>query len=481
MRKDDLTRFEPVAEPPRAVTGASIPQNGPDAILSAQSHPVEDGEDDRIRVGALVRGRFELESMIGHGSTGTVYKALDRLHREMQDRDPYVAIKILGEEFRRHPKALITLQRETRKAQALTHPNIVNVHNFDRDGSVVYMTMELLDGETLRNVIDENARGGLAPEQAVPMIRSMASALAYAHENGIVHSDFKPGNVFLTLKKQIKVLDFGVARAVAPDAATGGARAAADVPEVTGMTPAYASLEMLEGQDPTPADDVFALATVAYELLTGRHPFDSCPPDEFRLARMRSSLPSGLSGPQARALRRAFSARRESRHANAGEFLKEFDGSGFVKPVAQAGTATGIVSLIAVAFVWGPGAGVQPEVAFEDLPPQVQQRFEDAVREGETALGFGNAALNDAFHYFSQAHALHPGNPRAVAGLEAVADGFLASLPDADAAIRDAAFELLYCQDHLRRYAPIGAACRDLLGAERCATIAASCPSLVAD
>lgn len=87
-----------------------------------------------------------------NGSTRVVYRAVDRLHREMQDRDPYVAIKILNANLKRHPSALIALQRETRKARLLAHENIINVHSFDRDGSVVYMTMERLDGKSLRSI-----------------------------------------------------------------------------------------------------------------------------------------------------------------------------------------------------------------------------------------------------------------------------------------------------------------------------------------
>ena len=160
-----------------------------------------------------MRGRFELESLIGEGGMGVVYRAVDRLKKEMHERDPYVAIKILNANLHRYPSALIALQRETRKAQLLAHENIINVHSFDRDGSIVYITMELLDGQSLRTLVAENAATGLPAAEAIPMIRSMAKALAYAHENDIVHSDFKPANVFLTREKQIKVLDFGLARA----------------------------------------------------------------------------------------------------------------------------------------------------------------------------------------------------------------------------------------------------------------------------
>lgn len=422
-----------------------------------------------LGVGALVRERYELESALGAGAMGVVYRALDRLHLEMQDRDPYVAIKILSEEFKRQPGALITLQREVRKAQSLAHENIVNVYNFDRDGGVVYMTMELLDGKALDTIIGEQRGAGLASNAAVPLIRGMARGLAYAHRNDIVHSDLKPGNVFVTRKGQVKVLDFGVARAASAELQAGSVR------EVGGMTPTYASLEMLDGQDPTPADDVFALAVVAYELLTGCHPFERRPADEARLRALRSRMPPGLSRSQRRALLRAFAPERESRHADAGAFLEDFEGASTTKLVAQAGVAAAVLFALAAAVVWMRGGELQPEIAFEDLPPEAQQRFETAVREGETALGFGDAAINEAFTYFSRAHDIHPYNARAVAGLEAVADRFLASLPGADAATQRDVLDLLYCHDYLGSYRPVARTCRDRLGAEQCAAIAATC------
>ncbi len=255
-----------------------------------------------VDIGSVVRGRFELESMIGEGGMGVVYRAVDRLHKEMQDRDPYVAIKILNSNLKSHPSALIALQRETRKAQLLAHENIINVHTFDRDGSIVYMTMELLDGKSLRTLVEEN-NAGLPASEAIPMIRSMAKALAYAHDNEIVHADFKPGNVFLTRKKQIKILDFGLARAT-PTVGPPEGGSVLDSPALGGMTPAYASPSMLDGRDPTPADDVFALAIVSYELLTGRHPFDYQRPDEAGLAAVRSTALPHLSRLQPRDLSR---------------------------------------------------------------------------------------------------------------------------------------------------------------------------------
>jgi non-specific serine/threonine protein kinase len=190
VNSDDVTNVTARGDPaPSRVSLGTVVRSGrvkPDGATRG-----DDPNRTSVDVGSVVRGRFELESMIGAGGMGVVYRAVDRLHKEMQDRDPYVAIKILNANLKRHPSALIALQRETRKAQLLAHENIINVHSFDRDGSIVYMTMELLDGQSLRALVAENG-GGLPAAEAVPMIRSMAKALAYAHDNEIVHSDFKP-------------------------------------------------------------------------------------------------------------------------------------------------------------------------------------------------------------------------------------------------------------------------------------------------
>ena len=156
------------------------------------------------------------------------------------------------------PEAIAALHGEYKKALQLSHPNIVKVQNFSHDGDEIFMVMELLEGRSLRdNVIAGSERGGLAQAQALSLIGGLSRGLAYAHRLGIVHADFEPRKAFLTDEKTAKVLDFGIARAL-------GRRAAAR---------AYASAEQLEGAAPDPRDDVYALAVVSYELLTGRHPF----------------------------------------------------------------------------------------------------------------------------------------------------------------------------------------------------------------
>src|SRR5262249_6385782 len=104
-------------------------------------------------VGQVLNNRFVLKEELGAGGMGTVFKAVDLRKEEAQDRNPFVAVKVLNEDFRRHPEALKTLQREAKKAQALAHPNVINVHDFDRDGTVLYMTMEYLPGRSLDSIV----------------------------------------------------------------------------------------------------------------------------------------------------------------------------------------------------------------------------------------------------------------------------------------------------------------------------------------
>ena len=101
----------------------------------------------------MLNGRFVLAQRLGEGGMGTVYKALDLRKQEAQDRTPFVALKVLSEDFRRHPEALKSLQRETKKAQTLAHPNVITVHDFDRDGATIYMTMEYLPGQSLDRIV----------------------------------------------------------------------------------------------------------------------------------------------------------------------------------------------------------------------------------------------------------------------------------------------------------------------------------------
>lgn len=241
---------------------------------STWSHIADAEAGDFVTVGSLLKGRFYLEKEIGRGGMGVVFKARDERKVEARDRDPYVAVKVLNDEFRRHPDSLISLQRESRRSQQLAHDNIVRVYDFDKDRTIVFMTMEYVDGSDLKQLIREKAYNGMPLAQARPLIEGMARALGRAHAAGVVHSDFKPGNVMVTRDGVPKVFDFGIARAGKHMGDAVGEQTVFDAGTLGALTPAYASLEMIRGEDPVPSDDVYALGCVTFELLTGKHPYD---------------------------------------------------------------------------------------------------------------------------------------------------------------------------------------------------------------
>ena len=305
------TRMQTVAEPPPPPP----PARSSDAGAS--------GLDQVKGTGDTLNNRFVLEECLGVGGMGTVYKALDMRKLEASDRKPYLAIKVLNTQFRGNPKSLIALQREARKAQVLAHRNIVTVYDFDRDGAIVYLTMEYLSGKPLSQILRTQDFKGMPVQSALPIVRGMSSALAYAHERGFVHCDFKPANVFLTDTGEVKVIDFGIARVFQRPEEESDATVF-DPGSLGALTPAYASPEMLEHLEPDPRDDIYALGCITYELLTGRHPFDRQSATQARASNRQPQRPETLSNRQWRALRATLAFDRKSRTPTVSRFVEEF-------------------------------------------------------------------------------------------------------------------------------------------------------------
>lgn len=324
---------------PRAHTkGAPAPQ---DAV---EFEPSASGSGAVTKT--VIKGRFELDKLLGVGGMGAVYKALDRRKLEASDSEPYVAIKLLNDDFQQHPDAFISLQREARKSQTLAHPNIVTVYDFDREDDRVFMTMEFLEGSPLDKLLREHADVGLEFDQACSVLHDISQALIYAHSHQIVHSDFKPGNIFVTRKKGAKVFDFGIARAVSEGsvASSAGEKTLFDAGTLGALTPAYASYEMLKGGEPAPSDDVYALACVAYELFSGRHPFGKQPADKAAERKLKPARIRSLSRRQWRALESALAIHREDRTPTVDKFAQKFFGNNTWKWVSSSVIAALLVA-----------------------------------------------------------------------------------------------------------------------------------------
>jgi predicted Ser/Thr protein kinase len=324
--------------------GANTMRDAPPALPPRTND--DEPEPERMKgVGDTLNNRFVLEECIGFGGMGTVYKALDLRKLEASDRKPYIAIKVLNVQFRGHPKSLIALQREARKAQALAHPNIVSVYDFDRDGPMVYLTMEYLKGKPLSQVLRAPGFSGMPYPEVLRIVTGMGNALAYAHAHGFVHCDFKPGNVVLTDSGNVKVIDFGIAR-VFQKTEEDVDVTVFDPGSLGALTPAYASPEMLEHLDPDPRDDIYALACIAYEMLAGRHPFTGVSALQARGAGMKPQRPPGLAWGPWHALKCGLALEREARTPTVERFLHDF-GSGASKARygMMAGAAAGIVAV----------------------------------------------------------------------------------------------------------------------------------------
>jgi serine/threonine protein kinase len=296
------------------------------------------------RVGDVLLGRFKLTKIIGRGGMGLVFAANDL---QMQG-EPQVAIKLLNEAMRANPIADIALQRECRKVRMLANDAIVRVFEFYRSGDQAFITMELLEGTSLDKVLGKHP-DGMSFDETWRIIRPVADALCYAHRQSppFVHSDLKPPNVFLTNSGRVKVLDFGVARAVRTADGTVTGLTLFDPAKYGALTPAYASCEMLAGLSADPSDDVYALACVTYELLSGRHPFARTPADKARARQLTPQAISRLSPRQNAALAHGLALERSERTPSVEQFVTELEHAG--RPAEARVRRTAVVGAAACA------------------------------------------------------------------------------------------------------------------------------------
>jgi eukaryotic-like serine/threonine-protein kinase len=214
-------------------------------------------------------GPYEIVSPLGTGGMGEVYRARDtRLGRD-------VAIKVLPERLAEDAESLSRFEREAKAVAALSHPNILALHDVGREGRVAYAVMELLEGETLREAL---VSGPLPLRRARDFAMQIALGLGAAHEKGIVHRDLKPDNVFVTRDERVKILDFGLAK---PGAAAADASSETQSPTVSGYTEpgrilgtvGYMSPEQVRGIALDARSDIFSFGSMLYEMVTGRRAF----------------------------------------------------------------------------------------------------------------------------------------------------------------------------------------------------------------
>jgi serine/threonine protein kinase len=277
-----------------------------------------------IAVGEVLRSRYRLRAILGHGGMGNVFEAVDEYRLDMPKMGQRLAIKVLRTAVSKRRDLLTELQLEFQHLQSLSHPNIIRVHEFDRDGDTAFFTMEYLSGAPLIRVLAARNALALPRPDALAMIRDIGAALSHAHSRGVVHGDLNPRNIFITNDGELRVLHFGASRNSIPTLWPPNG----ELPQTAAAARGYASCEVLEGQRPDRRDDVFAFACVAYELLSGQHPFPQRTAIEARTQRLRPSRPSRLTGQQWRVLREGLRWDREQRPADVQALLEQLGAAG---------------------------------------------------------------------------------------------------------------------------------------------------------
>lgn len=225
----------------------------------------------------LLNNRYELEERLGSGGMSTVYRAHDR----MLERT--VAIKILRKELSSDPEFRDRFRQEARAAANLSHPNIITVHDFGFEENQLYIVMEYMPGMDLKTMVQKRGRFNLA--EGIPLLVQACAGIGYAHRAGLVHCDIKPQNLLISPDRRLKVVDFGIARAMStiqPD----------EKADVVWGSPQYFSPEQASGNAPSPASDVYSLGVVMYEMLTGKLPFVASSSQELARMHREGAVPS---------------------------------------------------------------------------------------------------------------------------------------------------------------------------------------------
>ncbi|MGD8148776.1 Stk1 family PASTA domain-containing Ser/Thr kinase [Ornithinimicrobium sp. Y1694] len=347
----------------------------------------------------VLGGRYEVGPLVGRGGMADVHQGHDlRLGRT-------VAIKILRTDLARDSSFLSRFRREAQSAAGLSHPSIVGVFDsgeqtvHEAGGAPVqvpYIVMEFLQGKTLRELLNESTTKTLEPDEAARVTAAVLSALEYAHDRGLVHRDIKPANVMVTESGAVKVMDFGIARALADTAATMTQTSA-----VMG-TARYLSPEQAQGMDVDGRSDLYSVGCLLYELLTGRTPFQG---DPVSLVYQHLGEVPKLPSTHARHLPEALDAitlhalekQPEDRYQSAAEFRADLNAARADEPISdRAGRSLAMVTSSAAAGV-GTGAGAGATAAARAASERGDQPrpYADSADDSGLVPGLGSGRGGD--------------------------------------------------------------------------------------
>ncbi len=311
------TLFAPATPPRRAdtVPAALRAAHAANVEWLEGGPPLHSASLDIVPLGTIIKERYRLIAHLGAGGIGQVFDAIDLA----QPAETHVTLKIVAVNLKHEPYAFEALAAAVRRSQHLEHPNIVRVHDIDQHEDRVFITMEPLRGRWLSGMVREVRNKGMPLAIAWPIIEGIASGLAYAHGRGVVHSDLSPHAVFIGADGVPKIIGFGLVHAVP---ASNESLDVLDTLTLRAYSEAYTADPWAQQGKPHPADDLYPLGVIAYEMLTGVHPFARC---SLAVARQKGLTCAPLEGLNRRArtlIERCLSFERDVRPKDGRSFLR---------------------------------------------------------------------------------------------------------------------------------------------------------------
>lgn len=267
-------------------------------------------------LGKILQNRYEIIAKIGEGGMALVYKAKDtKLGR-------WVALKILKDEYARDKNFIARFKNEARAYAALNHPNIISVYDIAEDQGYIFLALEYIEAESLKEYMESKK----TPEfnEVLKIFKELCGAISYAHEKGIIHRDIKPSNVLIDKNGKIKVTDFGIARITQTETVTQGTMLGSVY---------YFSPEQAQGREITPASDIYSLGILAYQMLTGKLPFEGENAVAVALKHVKDPPPkpsadnNKLSPEADNCLLKALDKNPQARQQSVSEFYRDFSGA----------------------------------------------------------------------------------------------------------------------------------------------------------
>lgn len=281
-----------------------------------------------LELGTVIKNRYRLESHLGFGGIGQVFSAIDLEAGKRSGSDPRVTLKMIAVDLKREPQAHMAMKIAVSKIKPLRHPNVVTTIGVEADNDRLFVVMEPLFGRWLGERLRSVRNVGMSQEVAWPIIEGIANGLAYAHRHGIVHSDLSPYSIFIANDGTPKIMSFGLVHALPT---SNEAMDLLDTMTLRAYSEAYTANVWATHGTPHPSDDLYPLGVIAYELLSGKHPFQRTSLTVARQKGMQIETIPGLKRRAAKLIAHCLSFEGKYRPSDGDRFLRRMQGPAWLR------------------------------------------------------------------------------------------------------------------------------------------------------